>query len=158
MIIPTKLLLAKRAMRTKKGNNVGRFSVEFEVYNFRDQVAAEIGALEPAKIRHTHISGVVDSGASQLVLPEKVAKELGVPLGPKIKVRYADGRRATRNSVNEVQLEILGRRGIFQAVVEPRRKDALIGAIVLEVLDFLPDCTRQRLIPRDPNFIVGELE
>jgi predicted aspartyl protease len=145
-------------MKTQKGNNMGRFSVDFEVSNFRDRVAADMGALDPAKIRRTHISGVVDSGANQLVLPEKVAKELGVPIGPKIKVRYADGRRATRNLVGEVELELLGRKGIFQAVVEPRRKDALIGAIVLEALDFLPDCTRQCLIPRDPNFIVGELE
>jgi predicted aspartyl protease len=145
-------------MKTKKRRNMGRFSVEFEVSNFRDRVAADMGALDPAKIRHTHISGVVDSGASQLVLPEKVVKELGVPIGPKIKVKYADGRRATRNLVDEVHLELLGRKGIFQAVVEPQRKDALIGAIVLEVLDFLPDCTQQRLVPRDPNFIVGELE
>jgi predicted aspartyl protease len=158
MIVPRKLLKAKRAMKTRKGNNVGRFSVEFDISNYQDEVAVRLGTLDPSQIRRTRISGVVDSGASQLVLPEKVARELGVPMGPKMKVKYADGRRATRNSVNEVQLEILGRRGIFQAVVEPRRKDALIGAIVLEVLDFLPDCTQHRLIPRDPNFIVGELE
>jgi len=79
MIVPTKLLTAKRAMKTKKGNNVGRFSVEFEVSNYQDEVAARLGALDPTQIRRARISGVVDSGASELVLPEKVARSLEFP-------------------------------------------------------------------------------
>jgi predicted aspartyl protease len=145
-------------MKTKKGKNMGRFSVEFDLSNYQDEVAARLGTLDPAHIRRTRVWGVVDSGASELVLPEKVARELGVRKGPKIKVKYADGRRATRDLVDDVHLELLGRKGTFQAIVEPRRKDALIGAIVLEVLDFLPDCKRHRLVPRDPKFIVGELD
>jgi hypothetical protein len=38
---------------------------------------------------------------------------------------------------------------IFTAIVEPKRATALIGAIVLEDLDPLVDCTNQRLVPRD---------
>jgi hypothetical protein len=43
-------------------------------------------------------------------------------------------------------------------VIEPKRDSALIGAIVLEELDLLIDNTRQRLVPRDPRFIVSEIE
>ena len=118
--------------------------MEFDVSNYQDEVAVRLGALDPTQIRRARISGVVDSGASELVLPEKVAKELGVPKGERIKVRYADGRRATRDLVDDVRLKLMGRQGTFQAIVEPRRKNALIGAIVLEVLDFLADCKRQR--------------
>ncbi len=64
---------------------------------------------------------------------------------------------ATRDTVT-VHVELLGREGIFTAVVEPKRRSALIGAIVLEDLDFIVDCTHQRLIPRDPRFIVSEIE
>ena len=35
---------------------------------------------------------------------------------------------------------------------------ALIGAIVLEDLDLLVDCTNQRLVPRDPKYVVSEIE
>jgi len=132
--------------------------VEFDVSNYQDEVAARLGALDPTQIRRARISGVVDSSVSELVLPEKVAKELGVPKGERIKVRYADGRRATRDLVDDVRLNLMGRQGTFQAIVEPRRKNALIGAIVLEVLDFLADCKRQRLVPRDPRFKLGEIE
>jgi hypothetical protein len=38
------------------------------------------------------------------------------------------------------------------------RKTALIGAIVLEQLDLLVDCTHQRLVPRDPRYQIVEIE
>lgn len=137
---------------------MGRFSVEFDAANYRDVVAADLGALDPEKVRRARIRGVVDTGASQLVLPAKIAKALGLPRGNKVKVRYADARKTTRDSVDDVYIEILGRHGTFTAIVEPKREDALIGAIVLEAFDLLPDCRRQRLVPRDPDFIVSELE
>lgn len=50
------------------------------------------------------------------------------------------------------------RDSIFNAVVEPGRESALIGAIVLEDLDFLIDRGNQRLVPRDPKHIISEVE
>ena len=48
---------------------------------------------------------------------------------------------------------------MFTAVVEPGRADALIGAIVLEELDFVPDCSRQALLPaRDPLGMIAEID
>jgi hypothetical protein len=47
---------------------------------------------------------------------------------------------------------------VFDAIVEPKRKTALIGAIVLETLNFVVDCVTQKLVPRDPKQIVSELE
>jgi hypothetical protein len=52
----------------------------------------------------------------------------------------------------------LGGRGTFTTVVEPKRKTALVGAIVLEDLDLLVDCQRQRVVPRDPRGAVYEIE
>jgi predicted aspartyl protease len=93
------------------------------------------------------------------VLPEAVAKKLGLPVKKKkIKVRYADGRKGMRAEVDEVRLYLLDRDGVFSAVVEPKRETALIGAIVLEDLDLLVDCAHLRLVPRDPDFVVSEIE
>jgi hypothetical protein len=47
---------------------------------------------------------------------------------------------------------------LVNAIVEPARESALIGAIVLEDLDLLVDCANQRLVPRDPNQIISEIE
>ena len=72
-----------------------------------------------------------------LVLPQTVVKQLGLPLGDKVKVRYADGRRAQRREAIGAFVKLLGRGDTFTAVVEPKRETALIGAIVLEALDLL---------------------
>jgi len=145
-------------MRTKGANGVGRFAVQFEVANLVDVVHARSGLLEPDKVRRMTIAGVVDSGATRLVLPEKIVKQLGLPLRGKVKVRYANNETATRDAVKEVYVQLLGRDGVFTAVVEPKRRKALIGAIVLEDLDFVVDCTGQQLVPRDPRFVVSEIE
>jgi predicted aspartyl protease len=145
-------------MRSNGGNGVGRFSVEFELANDDDLALMRRGLLPADKVRRQRIAGVVDSGAAKLVLPLAVAKQLGLPLGNKIKVRYADGRKAERRQAEEAYVELLGRHGTFTAIVEPRRKTALIGAIVLEDLDLLVDCQQQRLIPRDPSGPIFEIE
>lgn len=145
-------------MQTNGAKAVGRFNVEFEVANHADQILVQSGHLPANKVRRQRIAGIVDSGAAMLVLPQAAAKQLGLPLGKKIKVRYADGRRAERFQAEEANVELLGRNGTFTAIVEPRRKTALIGAIVLEQLDLLVDCQNQRLIPRDPSGPIYEIE
>jgi predicted aspartyl protease len=145
-------------MHSKGANGVGRFSIDFEVANLFDMNLAQNGSLAADQVRRFKISGLVDSGAVRLSLPQTVARQLGLKRKGKIKVRYADGRTATREPVKDVYVEIMGRDGVFTAIVEPKRKDALVGAIVLEDLDFLVDCTHQRLVPRDPNIVVSEIE
>jgi predicted aspartyl protease len=139
-------------------NSVGRFSVDFLIANDDDLALVRRGLLREEQVRKQTIPGVVDSGAAKLVLPQSVVKQLGLPLGDKIAVRYADGRQVERRTAEEAYVELLGRHGTFTAVVEPRRKTALIGAIVLEDLDLLVDCLHQRLVPRDPHGPVCEIE
>lgn len=137
---------------------MGRFSVEFQVANRRDVIKAEEGQLDHDKVRRVSMRGIIDSGAARLVLPRSVVEELGLPLAGKTKVRYADHRTRTRDTAEDVQVEIQGRKGTFTAIVEPARTEALIGAIVLEDLDYLVDCSHQRLVPRDPRFVLSEIE
>ena len=137
---------------------MGRFAVEFEVVNRADVNLAQRGYIAAEAVRRVRLQGVVDTGATRLVLPLKVVLQLGLEATGKVSVRYADGRRAIRSTVEDVQVELMGRRGVFTASVEPKRKTALIGAIVLEDLDFLADTTHQRLVPRDPKMIVSEAE
>jgi predicted aspartyl protease len=145
-------------MRIKGANGMGRFSVDFQVANYADMLLADRGVMPRDQVRRQTISGVVDPGAATLVLPQATVKELGLPPGDKIKVRYADGRRSQRSQAEAAYIELLGRHGMFTAVVEPKRKTALVGAIVLEALDLLVDSKHQRLIPRDPKGPIYEIE
>lgn len=145
-------------MKTAREKAMGRFSVDVELANYLDAAKAENNELAADEVRHAKIRGVIDSGATRLVLPAAIVKQLGLKPKRKVRVRYADGRRALRDEVDGVQLSMAGRTGIFKAVVEPKRESALIGAIVLEDLDFLVDCEHQRVVPRDPKYVVSEIE
>lgn len=144
--------------RPKERTDMGRFSVEIELANNKDIVLAEAGRIDPDQVRRVKLQGVVDSGATRLVLPGKVVEQLGLPLGEKVKVVYADKRHALRHKVSNVWLKMQSRDGVFDALVEPKRDTALIGAIVLETLDYVVDCVAQKVAPRDPKYIVSEIE
>jgi predicted aspartyl protease len=137
---------------------VGRFSVELEVANYADLIRAQDGTLPPDQVRRETIQGAVDSGATKLILSQALVDRLGLPAGQPIRVRYADGRRVQRAGAEGVYVQLLGRHGTFTAIVEPKRTTALIGAIVLEDLDLLVDCTAQRVVPRDPRGAIYEIE
>lgn len=137
---------------------VGRFSVEIELANQEDVHSAKLGNILPDQIRRLKIFGVVDTGATRLVLPKTAVDQLGLPESGMVRVKFADGRRAERSKVESVRVEIEGRASVFTAVVEPGRTDALIGAIVMEELDLLPDVVAGKLIPRDPQWVLAEIE
>jgi clan AA aspartic protease len=135
----------------------GRFSVGVELASNRDLILAEAGKIRPEEVRRLTIRGVVDTGATRLVIPEAVAQQLGLPITGQAGVRYADGRIGQRPMAGGVSLTWGGRSSVFNAIVEPDRDSALIGAIVLEDLDLVVDCARQTLAPRDPKQIISEV-
>jgi predicted aspartyl protease len=138
--------------------NMGRVTAEISLANYWDVLRAQNGELSPDAVRRTTISGIVDTGAARLVLPQSVVDELGLPTDVETGVRYADHRTARRQIVRNVWLQLCGRASDFSAIVEPDRQDALIGAIVMEELDLIVDCTKNEVRPRDPDQIISEIE
>jgi predicted aspartyl protease len=126
--------------------------------NYDEMARARAGDIPADKVRRLTLGGVVNSGATRLVVPESVVRKLGLSATGEATVRYADGRTGQRRIVQGVQLTYGGRSGVFSAIVEPDRESALIGAIVLEDLDFVVDCIAQTLVPRDPERIISEIE
>jgi clan AA aspartic protease len=137
---------------------MGRISVEVELSNAEDLVRVKDGTRAPDQVRRVRLTGLVDTGASYLVVPERIVQSLGLPEKGQASVRNADRRTETRKVVDQVHVALLGRDGTFKAIVEPARDDVLLGAIVLEDLDLLIDCRTQKLQPRDPKQIIAEIE
>ena len=152
------MITPSKSRSKRKQDDMGRIVVDVALANHEDIVLADAGMLPREKIRRTKVSGVIDSGATRLVLPPQVVKDLGLRISGETAVRYADQRAAKRKVVPYVQLQLLGRESVFSAIVEPRRKDALIGAIVMEELDLIVDCNRQRIAPRFADGIMSEIE
>lgn len=141
-----------------RNKDMGRFAVEVELTSNADLERATAGDIPGESVRRVTLSGVVDTGATRLVIPESTADFLGLRRSGPVGVRYADGRTAQREMGAGVHLSYAGRSGVFNAVIEPDRESALIGAIVMEDLDLVVDCTTQTLAPRDPDRIISEIE
>ena len=137
---------------------MGRVNVEIEVWSNVDQVLADLGMLPPDKVRRVRMPAVVDSGATHLILPASTVYQLGLTPTGKTAVKYADERRVERDIVSNVVLGLQGRKTQLEAIVEPDRTDALVGAIPLEAMDFLIDCKHNKVVPRDPNTTIFEVE
>ena len=107
-------------MAAIRERELGRFKVEVELANYEDLAAVRLGVLKSDKVRRMKVLGVVDSGASGLVLPTSLAKQLGFPVTGKVKVIYANRQSTRRDKVEGVYLEFLGRHGVFDAHLAPR--------------------------------------
>jgi hypothetical protein len=92
------------------------------------------------------------------VLPAALVRELGLPLGSRVRLLGADGRTRECHEAESLHLELLGRHGSFAAIVESDREDAIIGRIALADLDLLVDCENRQVIPRDPQGPIYEIE
>jgi predicted aspartyl protease len=104
---------------------MGVFSTIIKV---RNAVEASDAVELPAK---------VDTGATLLVLPESVVQELKLRPIRRQTVKYANEETADREVMGVVELEVCGRKGWFETIVEPRKTYALLGAVVMETLDLI---------------------
>jgi predicted aspartyl protease len=145
-------------MATSMEPTMGRVTVELELANYDDLVRVADGTIVASASRHVTVRGVVDTGAALLVIPEAVARQIGLKVTGHTNVSYADGRRARRDVVGPILVTCAGRSEVFSAIAEPSRETALIGAVVLETLDLIVDCKNGQLIPRDPESTLHEVE
>ncbi|MEX1102987.1 MAG: retroviral-like aspartic protease family protein, partial [Dehalococcoidia bacterium] len=115
--------------------------------NWADRENVRRGLMRAEDVRSTEIDIVVDTGATQLVLPEEVVERLGLTFLGTAPVSYADDRREERPVAGMVTVRVAGREAPVQCVVGHRGTEPLLGQVVLEITDLLVDCARQRLVP-----------
>jgi clan AA aspartic protease len=118
---------------------MGKVMTKLKLTNLNDIQDVKTGVLRPDQVRVLEIEAVVDTGATNLVLPADVVATLGVRELGKRKVRYADNRVEEVPWVGPLQIEILGRAMIGEALVVAAGATPLIGQIPLENLDLIVD-------------------
>lgn len=125
-----------------------RTSVTLENTSDRDRVYDGYG--REVEVRRTTVDGIVDTGAVNLVVPEEIARELGLRHRRTRTVIYADERREER-PVGLVTIEIGNLSTETECIIGPPGSQILIGQVVLEVLDLIADCKNRTLVPRHPE-------
>ncbi len=135
-----------RKPSVKAGKEMGRVTTEVLIENFDDLWAVRRKLLIVDDVRRIVIpDALVDTGATGLSLPKKVIRKLGlVKIGTR-PVRTTAGVRiaATYNPVN---LTIQGRTCVLDVIEVPDDVPVLIGQVPLELLDFVVDLRRRKLI------------
>ena len=140
-------------MNQQEDDAMGRVSVEVTLGNYEEIVLAQVGGRSGETVRQVQLLGIVDTGASRLVLPERVVQQLGLPSAGEVTVRYADQRTATRPLVKGVWLKLQGRESIFSAVVEPDREYLAGGRRRVDDPAARINGVRQRLL--DQHMLAG---
>jgi predicted aspartyl protease len=127
-------------------NNMGRVTAEITVENLDDLWSVKKGQIADSAVRRTTIpDALVDTGATFLSLPTKVIQGLG--LSKAFTRRIMTSKDPAEADVFEsVKLTIDGRSCNLDVMEVPDTVPALVGQVPLELLDFVVDPVRQRIM------------
>ncbi len=144
---------------TEGVKEMGRVVARIILQNYNDWRDAQLGQLAPEQIRTVEVEGLVDTGATLLVIPKTIADQLGLPEVRRATVRYADQRVAEKPVVGPIRVTVCNRTALFEAVVEEQLNEPLIGQIVLESLDLVVSPRELTLMPnpRSPELPMIDL-
>ncbi len=135
--------------KKKDKNYMGEVNIAVKLTNTVDEALAHRKELAKSKIRTLVDVGIVDTGAIALILPERIADQLGLQRVDRQVAVYANGASEEVDITEPVTVEIMGRKTVEEAMV--LGDDILIGQTVLEKTDFMVDCRERRLLPRHPE-------
>ena len=124
---------------------MGQVHVRIVLTNHREAVMARLGQLDTSRVHRYETEALIDTGAVRSTIPAAVAERLGLFRLRKTDAKYADGRVEEVDMTEAVTVEILGRETEMNPMI--LGEQILLGVMVLEGLDLMVDCNRNRLVP-----------
>jgi clan AA aspartic protease len=115
------------------GKKLGTFSVQIQVGDL-------------AGMRPVQVEALVDTGASDTVLPQDLLRELGITTLDQFTYSLADGR-IVEYDVGDARLRLEGRERTTQVVFGPEGVTPLLGTTTLQVFHLEVDPIAERLVP-----------
>ncbi|SRR5258708_3347121 len=145
-------------LQEQQGNYMGEVRVRVKLTNTADAAAAAAGKLPAGDVRTVEADALVDTGAVRSCVPGPLLARLGIHPVEKITMEYADGRKESVGMALGVLFEIMHRRTSDDALEVG--DEVLIGQTLLEKMDLLVDCARQRLLPNPahPDVAISKLK
>ena len=142
------------------GKGMGYVYAEIQLTNEDDLAFQRRGWAAEAEIRRVTTEALVDSGALDLVINEKVQEQLNLPVLHQRTIWLADETERIVDVVGPVEVRFENRSTIVKAIVLRGAEEVLLGAIPLEGLDVFIDPTNERLIvnPKSPNMGTSKIK
>ena len=126
---------------------MGRVTEKIKLTNFTD----------PTK--SVEIEALIDTGAVMLALPQDIVDTLGLRKIREMTVRYANNYGEAKSIYGVVIAEMKGMAGEVSVLAMPEGCQALVGQVLLELLDLVVD-PRTRSVtpnPRSPDMPVIDM-
>ena len=123
----------------------GQVHVRVLLTNYREALLARLGQIDATQVHQYETEALIDTGAVRSAMPAAVADRLGLIRLRRTDAQYADGRVEAVDMTEVFTIEMLGRQTETSAMA--LGEHLLIGVTVLEELDLMVDCLRQRLVP-----------
>lgn len=127
---------------------MGEIRAKVTLENYGDRHLFTKGYIKVSDVRRCEVDALVDTGTVMLMLPQDLVEALGLTIIKTVIVRYADERKEERSVAGVLSIQIGDRKMNTDCIVGPPTSEALIGQIILEVLDLIPDPMEQKLSVR----------
>src|SRR5713226_8336848 len=124
---------------------MGQVHVQVVLTNHREEAMVQLGQLAPERVHRYETEALIDTGAVRSAIPAAVADRLGLFRLRRTDAKYTDGRVEEVDVTEAITVEILGRETEINLM--GLGEQLLLGVMVLEGLDLIVDCLRQRLVP-----------
>ncbi len=139
---------------------MGKIFASIELSNYDDKVLAKNKYIEPSAIRKFNLNILVDTGAYNLAINQRIANQLGLDKIGEQAFVLADGQEQIFNIVGPVDLKFENRETTCRAVLLPGDAEPLLGQIPLEDMDIilLPKLEKMIVNPESPYLARKDLK
>ena len=108
------------------------------------RVTVQVG--DPQGQSYESLEALVDTGASDTVVPRPVLERLGVPVQGRWPFTLADDR-VVEHEIGQTTIQVGGTSRIVPVVFGESDTSVLLGASTLEIFHLAADPVRKRLVP-----------
>lgn len=137
---------------------MGEVYAEITLKNGGDIVLARNGHITEQGIRSATVTALVDTGATTLVMGEKLRKQLGLTIVETKTATLAGGTKSYCHITEPVQIYWNERSSSVQAWVLPGDEDILLGLIPLEEMDLIVDPKNRKLVGAHGDEVLGKIK
>ena len=125
-----------------------------EIANSLDMGMARKGLIQRDAIRKSDVEILVDTGAYNLSINEKLAAQLGLEAVGKQSFELADGEIRKFDVAEPVEIRFKNRTTTCNPIILPGNTEMILGCIPLEDMDLVIDPRRESLdLPADRPYI-----
>ncbi|MEW6557145.1 MAG: aspartyl protease family protein [Elusimicrobiota bacterium] len=127
---------------------MGEIRVKVRLENEVDLFLYEENKIVKKKVRSAEVDALVDTGAVMVLLPQDLVEKLGLRKFGKAIITLANEEKVELDKAGTVALTIGDRQMKTACLVGPPGCEPLIGQLVLEELDLIPDPLKRTITPR----------